>query len=59
MTEPEQGQATDEVSASPVPPPVNVNVGTPFKGKASNPNERKSIAEDPTGESNAGGGGGE
>jgi hypothetical protein len=45
-----------ETPETPVPPPVNVGVGskeTQFKGGASNPNERKSIAEDPTGESNA------
>jgi hypothetical protein len=45
--------------SSPVPPPVNVGVGsqkykaTEFKGKLSNPNERKSIAEDPEGKANA------
>jgi len=41
---------------SPVPPPSNVGVGgkeTQFKGKLSNPNERKSIAEDPEGKANA------
>lgn len=48
----------DDAGDGNVPEPVNTNVGskeTQFKGKASNPNERKSIAEDPEGKSNASG----
>ena len=39
---------------TPVPPPVNVGVGSQkWEGKAGDPNERKSIAEDPEGKENA------
>jgi hypothetical protein len=51
-------ESNETPASSPVPPPANVGVGgkeTQFEGGASNPNERKSIAEDPEGKDNASG----
>ena len=57
MTESEVPEQETPASSPAPPPAVNVGVGGPnWSGTAIPPTERKSIAEDPTGEGNTGSG---